>query len=55
ATNVCGNVCKSRKHLPKIEQKLKKEVSSKCAACLLAINCCHQREVWMLTSCHNSG
>ncbi|CAG5115153.1 unnamed protein product [Candidula unifasciata] len=39
-----------------MEQKLKKgEVSSKSAACLLAIKWCNKQEVWMLTTCHNSG
>ncbi|CAG5123999.1 unnamed protein product, partial [Candidula unifasciata] len=56
ATNACGTVRKTRKHMPKMEQKLKKgEVSSKSAACLLAIKWCDKREVWMLTTCHDSG
>ncbi|CAG5123949.1 unnamed protein product [Candidula unifasciata] len=55
ATNACGTLRKTRKHLPEIDEKLKKgEISSKSASSLLAMKWYDKREVWMLTTCHNS-
>jgi hypothetical protein len=55
ATNACGTVRKSRKNMPKMEQKLKKnEICFRSSKNLLAIKWCDKKEVWMLTTCHNS-
>jgi hypothetical protein len=55
ATNACGTVRKTRKNMPKMEQKLRKgEINFRSTGSLLALKWSDKREVWMLTTCHNS-
>ncbi|KAG8223623.1 hypothetical protein J437_LFUL003491 [Ladona fulva] len=54
-TNACGTVRKNRKHMPKMEEKLKKgNIQFMCSDILLALRWCDRREVWVLSTCHDS-
>lgn len=55
-TNACGTVRKNRKHLPKLEKKLKiGETESSHTNSLLAIKWLDRREVYMLTTMHDDS
>ncbi|KAG8239405.1 hypothetical protein J437_LFUL017987 [Ladona fulva] len=53
-TNACGIVRKNRKHMPKMEKLKKGNIQFMCSDILLALKWCNRREVWMLSTCHDS-
>ncbi|XP_046398242.1 piggyBac transposable element-derived protein 4-like [Ischnura elegans] len=56
ATNACGTVRRSRRDMPRMEEKLKKgELRFRSSEKLLALKWCDKREVWMLSTCHSAG
>ncbi|KAG8239013.1 hypothetical protein J437_LFUL005070 [Ladona fulva] len=55
AMNACGMVRKNRKHMPKMEEKLKKgNIQFMCSDIFLALKWCDRKEIWMLSTCHDS-
>ncbi|KAG8222799.1 hypothetical protein J437_LFUL005005 [Ladona fulva] len=56
ATNACGTVRRTRKEMPKMEERLKKgELTFRTSKELISIKWCDKREVWMLSTFHEPG